>query len=241
MAGLFKKIGEVAKAAMHELVDIPRDQLSVPILEGKIRDLDQALEDFSFQKNTADAEVTGIEREVAETQGEIGAIMEDIELFLGDEDTTNDTFAERLVEKLTKREAKLARLSQELETEREDATVMRKTLSQLKAKREEMVEMLDELRELDARAKSKQKTSNALKAARGILQEDTPDIDNLASGIRRRADQADAVFSEAISNVDPDAEIDEARRKSAAQTRLAEIKANIAKKNKKGKKAKATA
>ena len=217
---LFEKARTVIVGNLHDLLD---RQVQTPDgYRQLIRDLEEAMADVRAGTDEAVGTANGYRRAVETRETNIVEIQSNIDLLLGDDDPGNDVHAldmqlaaDRLTEEIEEFRALL--IDQEMQVGQ-----LRQALTQLEAKRQQMLRDLNKLTQTQAVTKAKNRASSAVEAAVSAASSvDGASVDSIADRLNRERDVADARFDRVVGDM-------QAGRSPEAAARLARAKQALA-------------
>lgn len=227
MTSLFEKARVVVLGKMHSLLD---EVANTPdAYKQRIRDLESALADLRAAGDEATGTRNGYQRNISKLQADQANKQADIDLLLGDDDSTNDGAALRLqldMEDVTAQMESLGALEAEANNNR---VMLQEAVDKLEMKHRTMVAGLNRITLAAAASKAKNRASSAAEAAlEASNAADGASIDSIEANINHDKDVADARFDRVFDNLQSDDTSPEeaaklARAKAALQARRAQI------------------
>jgi len=218
---LFSKAALLAKAGLHELLDKGLDELSLPALKQKIRDLEEAVEDYGDSLAISQGHEQRLVNAVKALKDKMDRMNADIDLFLSDNDSSNDFLAERLDQELIGLEEQLERMKSELIEASETTEMLTRMYSKINKALVQHVRAVREAEIKQRAAAAKGKAADALEKIGGLDNLDKS-VDSINERINKNSAVADARLKRAMAGFGSDLEdavLAEKSRKRIAQRR----------------------
>lgn len=218
MATVGEKVRTIVLGNLHELLDKTIDLNSTGAIKQHIRDLETARDKITDEAAIAKGRLLTLQSEIRDLNVQISTTNENIELFIGDGDPSNDQLAETLEARLIGFEKKLADKKEALAAETTTSTALEEASSRLRAKHAEMVEILRKLESIERTTRAKETAAAALRQASKTGE---VSVDNVTQRLRQREIVANARFERALGDmadkVDADVVAEQARKRIAAR------------------------
>ncbi|XLQ20521.1 MAG: PspA/IM30 family protein [Candidatus Moraniibacteriota bacterium] len=222
---LFSKARLLAKAGLHELLDKGIDELSIPVLKQKIRDLEAAVDDYGDALAISEGHQQRLVNAKEMLQKRLDQMNDDIDLFLSDNDPSNDHLAESLDMELVGLEQQL----EDMDTELADAIETSQTLDKVFDKlNKALVHNVRQVREVEIKERSavaKGKAAEALDKIGGLANMDAS-VDSINERIDKKAAVADARLKRALAGFGSDLQDDVLAEKSRKRIAARRAKLN---------------
>lgn len=221
---LFSKARLLAKAGLHELLDKGIDELSIPVLKQKIRDLEVAVDEYGDALAISEGHQQRLVTAKELLQKRIDQMNADIDLFLSDNDPSNDHLAERLDQELIGLEEQRERMSVELAEAVETSQMLDKVSDKLNKALAHNVRRVREVEIKERAATAKGKAAEALDKIGGLANMDES-VDNINERVDKKAAVADARLERAMAGFGSNLEDEVLAEKS--RKRIAERRAKL--------------
>jgi len=226
---LFEKLRTFTLSNLHSLLDSAIDLNSVEAIKQHVRDLEDAHRSLLQALAGAKGNESALTTQITAVEARIADLTAKIELLLGDEDVTNDHFADPFGEQIGDCEGELDALREELTAAQAEVTALAKAEGQLKSRVGEMHTQLRKLSSLERTAEAKERAASAISSAAGALSSGADaTVDSVTNRLRQRAGTADASFDQAVDGLDGAGGAEAAVRKAQGAGRVAEIRARLA-------------
>lgn len=181
---IFQKLRVITLSNIHTLLDGVKNLNSIGEFEQYLRDLEAGRNMLDDQAAGSRSDVETFPMEIATLQARYKEADENINLFLGDDDSTNDHLAAPLEAQLMTLEAQIASKKSQLETAKTQLAKFEDAVSKLNTTVVAAQGRLAVLRDLDHAAKGQ---ARAEKALSGISIGEMPDMDNVEQRLRKQA------------------------------------------------------
>lgn len=230
-ASLFEKARLLVTSLSHSLLDRQLDDCSIEVLEQILRDLENALRDLRGSLADTVGRASAAKQRIGAIEGKITTTTQNIETFLSDDDDSNDRYAEPLGVNLVRYEAELEAAQEELASIQVEQTALESTEDQLEAKLEEAQSRVGRLKSLARQAAAQEKVAKTVSGAASALgMSGAASVDDIENRIRARSGAATAKLGQAMGELDGAGGAEAALRKSVGASRVAEIRAEMARK-----------
>lgn len=225
MGTLFDKARTAVLGKMHDLLDEVANTPSA--YRQRIRDLEQALADLRAFKDEAVGTVNGYARDLLKCSSDKAEKQATIDMFLGDNDPSNDEFAPQLQMEIEDLDVQTATLTELQAASQTTVIELDKAVDQLEQKHREMVNGLNKLTLTAAATSAKNRASAAAEAAISATSA-TGDVDSIQARLDHDKDVADARFDRVFDGLKSSQSPEQAAKLARAQTALAARRAEIA-------------
>lgn len=231
MASLMDKLRTFTLSNLHSLLDAAIDLNSVEAVKQRVRDIEdqhrnllQALAGAKGNRSAVQSQTTAIKARIVE-------LGENIETLLGDDDPSNDHYADPFAEQMGDAESELETTQDEFEAANAEVAALERAEGQLKSKVSQLHTRLRELASLERQARAKQGAAGALNAATEALGSG-PDasVDSIERRLRAEAGTADAALGQAMEGLNGAGGAEAALRSSKAASRVAKIREDMERK-----------
>ncbi len=225
MASILDKLRTFTLSNLHSLLDAAIDLNSVDAIKQHVRDLETAHRDMLAALAGAKGNVSALKAQITALEERIADLTEKIEILLGDDDASNDHYADPFGEQIGDCEEELTALRDEVTGAAAQVTQLEKAEGQVKGKVQQMHGELRRLASMERAAAAKEKAAGALGAASAAL---SSGVDGSVDRLQQRAGTADAAFDQAVDGLDSAGGAEAAVRRAQGSSRVAEIRARLA-------------
>lgn len=229
MASLFEKARTFVLSNLHSLLDAAIDLNSVEAIKQHVRDLEDAQRNLMQALAGAKGNVSALRGQLASVEARIKDLTGKIELLLGDDDASNDHYADPFGEQIGDCEEELGSLREELVAAEQEVGALEQASGQLAGKVGEMHTQLRKLASMERTAAAKERAANAVSSASAALSSGVDgSVDSVTKRLQQRAGTAEASFAQAMDGLDGAGGAEAAVRRSEGSSRVAEIRARLA-------------
>lgn len=229
MASILDKIRTFTLSNLHSLLDAAIDLNSVEAIKQHVRDLETAHRDMLAALAGAKGNVSALNAQITALEERIADLTEKIEILLGDDDASNDHYADPFGEQIGDCEEELAALRDETTGAAAQVTALERAEGQIKSKVQQMHGELRRLASLERAAAAQEKAAGALGAASAALSSGVDgSVDSVKARLQQRAGTAKASFDQAVDGLDGAGGAEAAVRRAQGSSRVAEIRAAMA-------------
>lgn len=229
MASILDKLRNFTLSNLHSLLDAAIDLNSVEAIKQHVRDLETAHRDMLAALAGAKGNVSALTAQSLALQNRIIDLTRKIEILLGDDDESNDHFADPFGEQIGDSEEELGVLDGEIEGARAQVAALENAEGQIASKVQQMHGELRRLSSMERAAAAKEKAAGALGAASAALSSGVDgSVDSVKARLQQRSGTADAAFQQATDGLDGAGGAEAAVRRAEGNSRVAAIRARLA-------------
>ncbi len=224
---LFEKARLIGLGNLHDLLDKVGELNTPAMARQRVRNLEDASERLDLAAADARAKVTVAQDERIAQLQEIETTNSNIDLFLSDNDRSNDSLAEWLGTRVIELQGTLEANRELLEAHQAEAHSMEALAAQIKAKLVEARGRLRQLEQMDGAAKANEEAARALHQARELTTVDAEQsLDSLDHKTRERLARSKERLGSATAALQ--SPVETAVMRSKAQAYIAQRRAALA-------------
>lgn len=224
--GIFDKVSLIVKSNVHDLLDRAIDANSIPAHEQLIRELEKAIQTESTEQIKAEVQVNSLHTKITAIQKQIDEFNASAETILSDDDPTNDSQAETLLNHVIELEGERDELAASEAATSENHKMLANTVEKMRQRHTKLVKDLKELRRVTSQAKSDQTALNAVRKVNNLVE--GVDAAHLGGAIDRAKEKSAVARAELRQAVGTIQDTPEAiLQRSQAQQRVAALKAKL--------------
>lgn len=226
--GILDKLRLIGLGNLHDLLNRVQDLNSPGMARQVVRKLEEASEKLDAEVASAKGLAAVARDELVQLRQRLATTQEHIDLFLGDDDTTNDRIAEKLAPEAMGLEESIQVKEDEVEALESTAHAMEEMAAKVRGQLTEARGKLRRLEQLAQQTQSQEDAAHALQQARDIASVSGGlSVDSTERRLRQRAAVASEKLKAGLAGVtdEAEAEVGKIRAKEYLAQRRAALQA----------------